>query len=556
MPTYRWKRLTLIGAMTIFVIASLAFIRFDDTDADYFLKINKSIDIFGRVYREVTMNYVDQVDPGKFMEAGIDGLLGTLDPYTNFINETEGDEVELITSGKYGGIGVTIGLRDGKITVLTVMEGYSAQRQGIQPGDRILAVEGKQIDGMRPDNVRALTRGEPGTEIHLTVERDGEPKPLEFVLVREEIQLHNVSYSGFVSDGVAYAKIDRFSRGAGDELRLAIKEMKIKGDIKAFVLDLRDNPGGLLDEAVDVVEKFVPKGSLVVSTRGRRDDSERKYFANEEPLLPDVPLIVLVNRNSASASEIVAGAIQDLDRGVILGTRTFGKGLVQTISPLPYNTELKMTTAKYYTPSGRCIQEIDYEHKNVSGVFAITPDSLRHSFKTLKGRKVFELGGIHPDTQVTELDHSSIYNALLRRSMFLRFAVHLAAKDKTTMPVLGDDSLLQQFRTFLDEQHFTYQNEYESKLGELRDVIVKSKSGEDVVQELDKVEKMLQVSKANDLERNARDIIDALRIEIAGRYHGDQGRIQASFADDVQLNAAKGLVGNVKDYSHVLTANE
>lgn len=548
----RWKSITIVSAILVLVVVSFAFVRFDDSDADYFLKINKSIDIFGRVYREVTMNYVDEVDPSKFMEAGIDGMLETLDPYTNFIDETEGDEVELLTSGKYGGIGVTIGLRDGKITVLTVMEGYSAQRQGIQPGDRILAIDGKEIDGMRPDNVRSLTRGEPGTEFRLKIEREGEPKPLEFVLVREEIQLHNVSYAGFVDDGIAYVRIDRFSRGAGDELRLAIKDMKIKGDIKGFILDLRDNPGGLLDVAVDVVEKFAPKGSLVVSTRGRQHDSEKKYFVTEEPILPNVPLIVLVNRNSASASEIVAGAIQDLDRGVILGTRTFGKGLVQTIVPLAYNTQLKITTAKYYTPSGRCIQEINYQEKNAGGVFTVTPDSLRHSFKTLKGRKEFESGGIQPDTLVTAPQVSTVYNELLRKSMFLKFAVHVAAENKTGMPQISDDSLLREFKSFLEGQHFTYQNEYEAKLKELHELVSKSKSVDDVLPELDKVETMLQTVKANDVRQYAREVLDGVKMELAGRYKGDEGRIVASFADDVQLNAAKGLLKNPEKYTHVL----
>jgi carboxyl-terminal processing protease len=549
-----WKRVSAVSAIIALVMVSFAFVRFDDSDADYFLKINKSIDIFGRVYREVTMNYVDEVDPGKFMEAGIDGLLSTLDPYTNYIDETEGDEVELLTSGKYGGIGVTIGLRDGKVTVLSVMEGYSAQRQGIQPGDRILAIEGKEIDGMKPDNVRSLTRGEPGTEVHLRIEREGEPKPLEFVLVREEIQLHNVSYAGFIDDGIGYVRIDRFSRGAGDELRLAIKDMKIKGAIKGFILDLRDNPGGLLDVAVDVVEKFAPKGSPVVSTRGRHPDTEKKYYVTEEPILPDVPLVVLVNRNSASASEIVAGAIQDLDRGVILGARTFGKGLVQTITPLAYNTQLKITTAKYYTPSGRCIQEIDYQHKNNNGVFAITPDSLRHSFKTLKGRKEFESGGIQPDTIVTGPDHSVLYNELLRKSMFLRFAVHVAAQNKTAMPEISDDSLVRQFRSFIEEQHFTYQNEYEAKLKELHELVLKSKANDGVLSELDKVETMLAKVKANDFSQYAREVLDGVKIEMAGRYKGDQGRIEASFGDDLQLNAAKSLLKNLREYSHALTS--
>ena len=229
------------------------------------------------------------------------------------------------------------------------MEGYSAQRQGLQPGDRITAVDGAPVLTGRPDNVRGMTRGPAGTEVRVLIEREGEPKPLEFILVREEIQLKNVTYADAIGNGIAYVRLERFSSNTGDEIAAAIHELKAKGEVTGVILDLRDNPGGLLNMAVNVVEKFVPRGSLIVSMKGRRPESERKYFAAEDPALPDVPLVVLVNRNSASASEIVAGAIQDLDRGVILGTRSFGKGLVQSITPLIYNTQLKITPAKYYT---------------------------------------------------------------------------------------------------------------------------------------------------------------------------------------------------------------
>ncbi len=549
-----WKRIVWSGSLILILAGSVFFIGFRQSEGDYFLNINKSLDIFGRVYREVAMNYVDEVDPQKFMEAGIDGMLETLDPYTNFIDETEGDEVELITSGKYGGIGVTIGLRDGKITVLSVMDGYSAQRQGVQPGDRILAIDGTSMEGMKPDNVRGLTRGEPGSEVHVTIDRDGEPKPLEFVLVREEIQLHNISYAGFIQPGIAYVRIDRFSRGAGDELRLAIKQMKIKGEIKGFVLDLRDNPGGLLDVAVDVVEKFAPKGSLVVSTRGRRPETERKYYVQEEPILPDVPLIVLVNRNSASASEIVAGAIQDLDRGVILGTRTFGKGLVQTITPIAYNTQLKMTTAKYYTPSGRCIQEIDYEHKTVDGVSAPTPDSLRRSFKTLKGRKEMELGGIQPDTLVPEETHSALYNELLRKSMFLRYAVRLTATPNAVVSQ-SEDSLIRGFKQFLGEQHFTFQQESESKLQELRNSVVKSNPDPNVLQLLERLKGMLTANLSKEADNDRKELVDAINAEVAGRLRGEQGKIEETLASDDQVLAAEGLLKNAKQYTYRLTVH-
>ncbi len=533
-------------------VTCLLVVGFTLADSDYFFKVNKSIDIFGRVYKEITLNYVDEVDPEKFMESGIDGLLGTLDPYTNFINEHEGDEVELITTGKYGGIGVTIGQRDGFITILTLMDGYSAQRQGLQPGDRLLEVDGTSIVGLKPDGVRSLTRGEPGTEVRLKIEREGESKHLEFVLMREEIQLKNISYANFIDNGVAYVHLERFSRSAGDELRLAIKDLKLKGTINSMIIDLRDNPGGLLDVAVDVVEKFVPKGSLVVSTRGRKPESEKKYFATEEPMLQDVPLIVLVNRNSASASEIVAGALQDLDRGLILGTRSFGKGLVQTIAPLPYNAQLKITTAKYYTPSGRCIQEIDYMHKNKDGMFAVTPDSLRQQFKTLKGRIEYERGGITPDTILAEPEASALHKELLRKSLYFKFATRYVNTHKDVPATLDEEKIASSFQSFLDEQKFEYQDEGELKVKELAEIADKSRYSSSVKEIVDRLKTQLAAEKNKGIDRNKGEVIRALTMEIMSRYKGEQGRIEASLTGDIQINAAKGLLGNLKEYSRRL----
>ncbi|MEK7250972.1 MAG: S41 family peptidase, partial [Bacteroidota bacterium] len=295
-----------IALVAVLVGVFVLFVGFTPTtDNEFFFKINKSIDVFGRVYKEIATNYVDEVDPEKFMHAGIEGMLNTLDPYTVYIDKEDGDEVDLLTNGRYGGIGVTIGSRDGAIQVITVMDGNAAQRAGIIPGDKILEVDGVKVSNKKPDEVRSLTRGEPGTEVKVLVGREGEKKPMLFVLIREEIQVKNVTYADFIGNGIAYIRLERFSRKAGDELRQAIKEIKLKGEIKGVVLDLRGNPGGLLDAAVDVVSKFVPKGSAIVSTKGRRPEAEKQYHSIEEPLLAETPLVVLTDRNSASASEIV-----------------------------------------------------------------------------------------------------------------------------------------------------------------------------------------------------------------------------------------------------------
>jgi carboxyl-terminal processing protease len=518
-------------------------------DADQFLKINKSIDIFGRVYKEITSNYVDEVDPEKFMQAGIDGMLGTLDPYTVYIDREDGDEVDLLTNGKYGGIGVTIGVRDGVLKIITVMDGYSAQRAGIIPGDRLVEVGGIKVAARKPDEVRNLTRGDPGTEVRLLIEREGERKPLEFVLIREEIQVKNVTYAGFLENGVGYVRLERFSRKAGDEVRQAIKELKIKGEVKGLILDLRGNPGGLLDAAVEVVSKFVPHGTLIVSTKGRRPEAARTYLSSEEPLLGAVPLVLLTDRGSASASEIVAGALQDMDRGLIVGTRTFGKGLVQTILPLDFGAQLKITTARYYIPSGRSIQEIDYLHRDRNGVFTTVPDSLRREFKTAHGRRVYEYGGIAPDSSVQEEDEGPMIRELMRKSLIFKFANQYAVAHKDEQLKEVSDALLEEFKKFLEEQKFDFQEESEGRLKDLRQIAERSHYNKEVLDDLAMLDAALRKEKLRGFERYRDHIKRGLTIELMGRIRGEQARIEASLKGDVQLKVAEGLLRDRKAYS-------
>jgi carboxyl-terminal processing protease len=521
-------------------------------DGEYFFKINKSIDVFGRVYKEIAANYVDEVDPERFMHSGIEGMLDALDPYTVFISKDEGDEVDLLTSGKYGGIGVTIGQRDGTIQVISVMDGYSAQRQGIVPGDRIISVDGVTVGMKRPDEVRTLTRGEPGTEVRVVIEREGEPAPLQFVLIREEIQVKNVTYADFLDSGVAYIRLERFSRKAGDEVRQAIKELKLRGEIKGLVLDLRGNPGGLLDAAVDVVSKFVAGGSLVVSTKGRKSEADKRYVSAEEPLLPATPLVVLTDRSSASASEIVAGALQDLDRAVVVGTRTFGKGLVQTVLPLNYGAQLKVTTARYYTPSGRSIQEIDYRHRDKSGVVvAPSPDSLKKRFETAHGRPVYEHGGIVPDSTVNEDDVGPMVKELFRKSLFFRFATTYVAERKGASSLPITDQVLDEFKKFLETCKFDYQDESQGKIKELRHIAERSHFGREILEDLDRLTIALEKEKTRAFDRYKDHIERELEIEITARLNGEHGRISASLKGDRQLETAVGILKDARLYTRM-----
>ncbi len=543
------KRKTIILSVVVTIALAVFSVGFvAPSEGDFYFKINKSIDVFGRVYKEIAANYVDEVDPEKFMRAGIEGMLNTLDPYTVFIDKENGDEVDLLTNGRYGGIGVTIGSREGAIQIITVMDGYSAQRAGIIPGDKILEVDGVKVSNKKPEEVRALTRGEPGTEVRILIQREGEQRPLTFVLIREEIQIKNVTYADFVEKGIAYIRLERFSRKAGDEVRLAIKELRAKGEIKGLVLDVRGNPGGLLDAAVEVVSKFVPKGSLVVTTKGRRPDAEKQYTSSEEPLLPETPLVILTDRASASASEIVAGALQDFDRGLVLGTRTFGKGLVQTILPLNYGAQLKLTTARYYIPSGRSIQEIDYMQKRKDGVFATMPDSLKRAFKTKNGRTVYEHGGITPDSTVDPDDPGPMVKELHRKALFFKFANTYFAEHKNE-PFTGvNDRVLAEFKKFLEGQKFDYKEESDGKVSELRQIAERSRYSAEILADLDLLSAALEKEKERGFDRYKNAIARELNIEMMARAHGETGRIAASLQGDRQLETAVKLLRNPKTY--------
>ena len=523
-------------------------------DNEYFLNIYNGIDTFTRVYKDVAANYVDQINPELFMRAGIDGMLKTLDPYTTFIGEKEGDEIDLVTSGKYGGVGITIGSRDGYVTVIGLIDGFSAAKQGIEVGDRITGVDGKNVVGQSIEDVRLLVRGAQGTPIQLTIEREGEKAPLVFSLMREEIPVHNVTYSGFLEPGIAYVRLERFYRTPGNDMRSTLKDLKAKGDVKGVILDLRGNPGGLLEMAVEVVTQFVPDSTLVVSTRGRRADSEHKYFSSEMPMLPDVPLVVLVDRNSASASEIVAGAIQDMDRGIIVGTRTFGKGLVQTIERISETTSLKITTARYYTPSGRCIQEIDYTHRAKDGRVAVIPDSVKKEFFTARyHRPVWDDGGIKPDSTVSDSEHIALIEELARKDLFFKYANHFAIVHKTlpdqfqvTKDITAD------FEKFTGEKGFTYEMEGESQLKELQRAAAASGYSKAFSDEAAKLDELLKAEKSSQFQRHEKEIRSALLTEILGRLKGDQAKIESTFDGDDQMQAALSLLKNKKVYAALL----
>jgi carboxyl-terminal processing protease len=542
-------RLTLI--ITIFFVFTGA--RFSgDGDDDVYTQINKNMDVFGKLYKEIMLDYVDEIDGDKFMKAGIEGMLGTLDPYTNFLDESRKDEVDLITTGKYGGVGITVGMKDSMIVITDILDGYSAQKEGIRRGDKILDIDGTTMLGKKVGDVRTYTRGEPGTQMKMKVQRGD--KEMDFTLTRQEIQLKNVSYKGTIEDGIGYIKLDRFSRYAENEIIDAINEIKSKGEVKGIILDLRGNPGGLLDAAIGILNKFSNKGDLLLTTKGRKLDSERKYFATENPMLnKDVALVVLIDENSASASEIVAGAIQDLDRGVLVGTKSFGKGLVQVFQPLSFGNQLKITNQKYFTPSGRWIQAKNYFKENKYGVFKPNPYFNQKEFKTLNGRIVYAEGGITPDQIVDVIKDNELLEALNYEDMYYRFAVKYAEDNPDGNSFVMNDIVLGAFYNFITTADFSFNTNAERELAQLKKDTDDKMYSEKVKSYIGLLEGELKAEKFKDFENSKPLIRQKLESEILRRYNKpDKVVVEASIKDDQQLQEALRIIKDRGLYNSML----
>lgn len=440
--------------LTVIVVSGLGLL---GAGGDLY-KINKSFDIFGAVFREVSANYVLDIDPETLVTYGIDGMLSSLDPYTEFYNEDDVDELDYLTNGTYTGLGFTLASIDSQLTVVDVREGYAAQESGIRRGDRIYSIDGVVTLYDSPDELKYLTSGPAGEAVKVAALREGRSDTLFFVLSRNLIKINDVPYYDIMPNGIGYIKLERFSRSSLEEFRNALANLKSRGKLNGLIIDLQDNPGGLLDAAVSIAEIFVPKDSPIVSTRGKNPDDAFIYRSDVEPTEPNIPLVTLINENSASASEILAGALQDLDRSLILGNRSFGKGLVQTVIALPYRNNLKITTAKYYTPSGRCIQKLEFAQNYDKR--QVKPSTDTTVFYTRKGRKVYELTGILPDSIVLENEnYSELLEDLASKNMFMKFAAYyfaskreLPANFKVTPAIYSD------FVDYLKTKNYTFKS--------------------------------------------------------------------------------------------------
>jgi len=536
------------------VLIAIIVTGFNPGRGDIYFEIAKNLDLLGRVYKEIAFNYVDEVDPEKFLRAGIQGMLASLDPYTIFIDEKKIEDIDLITNGKYGGVGISIGLRGDDVTVVEVMDGYAAQRQGIQIGDVIIEAEGSVITVDNIDEISSLVKGEPGTTVEIKVMRNELKDTLTFNLVREEVIVKNITYSGFFPENSsnAYIKLSNFSRAASDEIKKTIKELKEQKPVQSVVLDLRGNPGGLLDIAIDVCDKFLARDLLVVSTRGRDSGSQQKYYSVEEPIIDkEVGIIVLINGGSASASEIVAGALQDRDRAVILGTKSFGKGLVQTITPLSYNTSLKITTAKYYTPSGRSIQKIDYSES--SDIIIDPTQESEQKFFTDNKREVHSKGGITPDTTVDFKINGELTKELLAKGLFFKFANnYFFINPEADYSGLDDQKLFGEFKEYLSQEGFKYTSQTEIEIDNL---IKGAADKEEIKDDLFKIKEALKGLYEKELQIYKDEILREIRSELAARYLGVEGRIKEQLTSDFQVQTALEILGNTNTYNKLLNVN-
>ena len=521
-------------------------------------KISKSLDIYYSLFRELNIFYVDDINPEKLVETSIESMLESLDPYTKYIPEKEMDDFKFMTTGNYGGIGALIRKEGDYAIISQPYKDFPADQAGLKTGDVIRRINGESIKGWELEKVSDNLKGIPETEVTLTIKRLGRDEPFEKKVVRQDLHINSVPYYGMSDqqEGVGYIRLTKFTQGSGQEVRNAFSELKKNHNMNAVVLDLRSNPGGLLMEAVNVANIFIPKGREIVSTKGRVEKWNQKYPTEKQPLDTNIRLVVLVNRASASASEIVAGAVQDLDRGVVIGRRTFGKGLVQATRPLSYNSKLKVTTAKYYIPSGRCIQAKDYSNRNEDGSVGEIPDSLIQKYTTENGRKVYDGGGIRPDIEVDPGDLSKIEISLLTKNLIFDFATQYALTHDTIPPVDQwevDDDLYQAFTGFLEGKEWDYATESEEKLNTLIETAKEEKYYERASETLEELEKKLSHDKQKDLERFKSSIQERLEQEIAGRYYYQKGQIQAGLEEDKQLKKALEVSTDTSLYSGILS---
>lgn len=545
-----------VAAVLIIAMAVASLWAFNSPTEKYF-EIIKNLDIFATLYKEVNTYYVDEVDPNQLIKAGIDAMLESLDPYTNYIPEDDIEDYRTMTTGQYGGIGALIGTRNGKNMIIMPYEGFPAHESGLKIGDEIIRVDGINVKDKAYTDISKLLRGQANSKLQIAVKRYGVPELVNIEMTREKITIDNVPYFGLLGDGIGYIKLSDFTTNAGKEVKNAVVALQGQGATK-FVLDLRGNPGGLLNEAVNVSNIFIPKGSEVVSTKGKMTDWNKTYKALNSPVDTEIPLVILTSSSSASAAEIVAGVVQDYDRGVLVGQKTFGKGLVQATRPLTYNSQLKITTAKYYIPSGRCIQAIDYSNRNEDGSVGKVPDSLKVVFKTRNGRVVYDGGGVDPDIVVNLGFLPPIAVSLISKGLIFDYATEYYYHHATiasSQDFKLTDAEYNDFVIWLNDKDYDYTTRVENSIDELIKQAKKEKYYEDIDQQIQSLKTKVMHNKNTDLQKFKADINQILEEEISSRYYLRKGVIETSFSADESIKAAIEVLKDSDRYNQILQSN-
>jgi len=540
--------------VVIFLFVATGLLAFS-VPTDRYFDIAKSLDIFATLVKEVNANYVDEVDPKKLIDTGINGMLQQLDPYTDYIPKEDMEAFSIQTTGEYAGIGALVGQINHKTVITFPYLGFPANRAGIRVGDELISINGKNVQGKPTGESSVLLKGTPQTEVEVEVKRYGEANTMKFKLLREKIKISNVTYAGVIDNELGYIKLDEFTPGASREVSDAVSKLKSQG-AKKLILDLRDNPGGSLYEAVNIVNIFVPKGKEVVSTKGKSPESNKTYNTLNNPIDLETPLTVLTSGGSASASEIVAGSLQDYDRAVLVGQRTFGKGLVQTTRQLAYDAQLKITTAKYYIPSGRCIQALDYAHRRTDGTVTKFPDSLKREFKTKIGRKVYDGAGLDPDIEVKPDEIAAFTVELVSSGLMFEYASKYCSENKIPQSMKlfrVSDAEYEKFVNWIKAQKFSFTSELEQKADAL---IASAKTGKyyDHLQSpLTELKAKIVQSRSNDLIRFKAEIARVLEEEIGFHYLLSQGQVDVSLDRDPEIIAAKKLLNDRTKYNQLLS---
>ena len=545
-----------VGIITgALAVTSFGLVSFAD---DYF-EISRNLEIFASLYREVNTYYVDEIKPGEMMKIGMDAMVKSLDPYTNYIPESEIEDYRFMTTGQYGGIGALIAKKGDYIVITDPYENYPAQKAGLLAGDLIVEIDGKVLNGKNSDDVSKYLKGQPGTPVKLMIQREGVANPFEKSMMREEIKIPAVSYSGVIGDGtIGFIRLTSFTENCGKEVGDALIKLKTENKITSVVFDLRNNPGGLLNEAVNIVNLFEPKGTLVVNTKGKVKEWDKAYRTLNPPIDADMPIAVLINSGSASASEIVSGCIQDLDRGILIGTRSYGKGLVQTTRPLPYNAQLKVTTAKYYIPSGRCIQALDYSNRNADGSVGHVPDSLMSLFKTKEGRTVYDGGGVVPDFVIDQDTVSAIAVSLVSKFLIFDYATKYRSSHASIAAAKEfhlSDQEYQDFTTWLSAKDYNYTTGSEKLMEDLKKTAIREKEYDDAKIDFEALNQKLSHNKQEDLQKHKAEIEEMLENEIVSRYYFEKGRTENEFLYDKDVKKAVEALINKAVYTSIIQTN-